>query len=215
VAPRRYRQHRPFIGALALLAGAFAAAPAQAGPCDAAEHRHPGHGDGPGAAPLVVGDSVLLGAVGPVARAGFEVDAKGCRTIDQGLSLLRRRARSGRLPGLVVLALGTNAEISQRDVRRALAAIGPDRALALRTPRDHHGHAGAGARAVRGAGRRWPERLRVLDWAAQSGRHVGWLSADGIHVTPAGAAGMARLLRPVRGLRVRVGWSPGRALAPA
>jgi hypothetical protein len=161
----------------------------------------------------VIGDSVVLGAAPQVARAGFEVDARGCRTIEQGLALLRERRRADRLPGLVVLALGTNASISRDHIRRALALLGPERVLALVTPRDRTGGSGAAARAVRAAGRRWPNRVRVLDWVAASGRHRDWRGGDGIHLTAAGADGLARLLRRVRDVRVTGGWSGAGAVA--
>src|SRR4051794_41114660 len=36
-------------------------------------------------APLAIGDSVMLGAVPDLARAGFEVDARGCRQIGEAI----------------------------------------------------------------------------------------------------------------------------------
>jgi len=190
---------------------AAAAAPAQA--CDASRHAGAAHGGHSGRAPLIVGDSVLLGAVPQVARAGFEVDAKGCRRIDQGLALLRQRRRAGTLPSFVVLALGTNASVTTTDVRRALAIVGPDRVLGLVTPRETGGVSGADARTVRAAGRRWPGRVRVIDWVAYSAGHASWFAGDGIHLGPGGASGMARLLRPLRKVHVELTWSNRRASA--
>ena len=201
MAPRHYAYTAIVVAYL------LAAAPAYAGPCDDGQHRAASGRHGPGPAPLIVGDSVLLGAVPQVARAGFEVDAKGCRTIDQGLAILRERRRAGRLPGLVALALGTNFTITEGDVRRALAVVGPERVLVLVSPRDDRGADGAGARAVRAAGRRWPRRVRVVDWAGASDGHGGWRAGDGIHLTADGAAAMARMLRAVRDLRVELRWS--------
>jgi hypothetical protein len=189
-----------------LAAGLATAGPASAGACDAAEHRDAARRHGPGPAPLIVGDSVLLGAVGPVSRVGYEVDAKGCRTVSQGLALLRERRRAGRLPGQVALALGTNFTITVADVRRALGIVGGSRLLVLVAPRDDHGADGLGARAVRAAGRRWPDRVRVVDWAGASASHADWRAGDGIHLTPSGASALARMLRTVRDLRVELRW---------
>ncbi len=73
----------------------------------------------PGRPPLAIGDSVLLGAAKNVAAVGYEVDVRGCRMYAEGLALLRARARARTLPRLVVIALGTNATISERDLRTA------------------------------------------------------------------------------------------------
>jgi hypothetical protein len=40
------------------------------------------------------------------------------------------------------------------------------------------------------AAKRYPE-ITVLDWDALAGQHADWLQADGIHLTPSGAEGMA------------------------
>lgn len=167
----------------------------------------------PGRPPLVIGDSVLLGAVDEAARAGYEVDVRGCRQMGEGLRVLRARRRAGRLPRFAVIALGTNLSISQAQVRQALRIIGPRRILGLVTPRETGGRSGSDARVVRAAGRRHPRRTVVLDWVAYSAGHAGWFAADGIHLGPGGAAGFARLLR--RALRaaapVRSRLRPSRA----
>lgn len=191
---------------------ALAAAPALA--CDASRHARAVHAGHSGRAPLIVGDSVLLGAVPQVARAGFEVDAKGCRQMGQGLAILRQRRRAGTLPDFVVLALGTNASVTTADIRRALAIVGPDRVLGLVTPRETGGVSGSDASNVRAAGRRWPARVRVIDWVAYSAGHSSWFAGDGIHLGPGGASGMARMLRRVRGVHVELTWSARPSAAP-
>ncbi|MEA2190110.1 MAG: hypothetical protein QOI73_231, partial [Solirubrobacteraceae bacterium] len=53
----------------------------------------------------------------------------------------------------------------------------------------------SGARRVRDAGRRHRGQIVVLDWLRFSAGRHGWFAGDGIHLGPAGAAGLARLLR--------------------
>lgn len=50
--------------------------------------------------------------------------------------------------------------------------------------------------AIRAAAARWPQ-IRVADWHDASRRRHGWFAGDGLHLTPAGAIGLARFLRPL------------------
>jgi hypothetical protein len=185
------------VGLLAALL-AVAAAPAQAA-CGGVKHVRAARNLTPGPAPLAIGDSVMLGALDEVARAGFEIDTRGCRQMGEGLRVIRARKRAGRLPRFVVMALGTNLDITPSQVRAALAILGRRRVLGLVTPREEGGHAGSDAAVVRAAGRRHHGRVLVLDWARYSAGRSGWFAGDGIHLGPAGAAGLGRLLG--RGLR--------------
>jgi hypothetical protein len=176
------------VGALAAAAAALAA-PATADACNASQRLGPVANERPGLAPLAVGDSVMLGAVPQLRRAGFEVDARGCRQMSHGLRLLERRRRAGSLPDVVVVALGHNWTITIDDIRRALMILGPGRLLGMVTPRGEFASARV---AISAAGRRWPARVRVLPWAARSaGKPWTW---DGLHLTRTGARAFARLL---------------------
>lgn len=173
------------VGALA--AAVALAVPSAASACGASQQHGPVANDRPGPAPLAVGDSVMLGAVPQLRRAGFEVNARGCRQMSEGLELLASRRAS--LPDVVVVALGYNWTITIEEIRRALMILGRGRVLGMVTPRGEYASARA---AIRAAGRRWPARLHVLRWAGRSaGKPWTW---DGLHLTPAGARGFARLL---------------------
>jgi hypothetical protein len=170
-----------------LAAAVALAVPAAAAACGASQHHAPVANDRPGPAPLAVGDSVMLGAVPELRRAGFEVNARGCRQMSEGIELLA--SRRGSLPDVVVVALGYNWTISIEEIRRALIILGARRVLGMVTPRGEYASARA---AIHAAGRRWPARVKVLRWAARSrGKPWTW---DGLHLTPAGARGFARLL---------------------
>jgi hypothetical protein len=180
------------LAAMLLLCGAGTEAAAA---CGGVNHAPPVKRGGDGRAPLVVGDSVLLGAVRQVAAAGFEVDTRGCRQRREGLHVISARKRAKTLPRLVVIALGTNGSIQMSDIRAAMSIVGRDRVLGLVTPRELGGGSGSDARVVRAAGRRYPDRVRVLDWVRDSAGRRGWFAGDGIHLGSSGAAGLARLLR--------------------
>ncbi|MGH8571603.1 MAG: hypothetical protein ACREX8_03375, partial [Gammaproteobacteria bacterium] len=78
----------------------------------------------------------MLGALDEVARAGFEIDTRGCRQMGEGLRVIRARRRSGRLPPFVVIALRTNLNITPAEIRAALRILGRRRVLGLVTPRE-------------------------------------------------------------------------------
>ena len=177
--------------------------------CGASKHASAHVRSGGDRAPLVIGDSVLQGAVREVAAAGYEVDTRGCRQIGEGLRMIAKRRRARTLARFVVLALGANGSIRMRDIRAAMRIAGRDRVLGLVTPRELGGGSGSDARVIRAAGRRFKTRVVVLDWVRASAGRRGWFAGDGLHLGPRGARGMARLLGGAQSLevgpRVRVG----------
>ena len=148
-----------------------------------------------GRPPLAIGDSTMLLAVDHLARDGWSVDAHGCRGMEEGLDVLRRRRARHRLPHLVAIALGTDFTVRRRQIKTALHIIGPKRVLALVTPRELGGWSGADARSMRSAARDYRRRVLLLDWVRFSRGHGSWFQPDGCHLTWAGARAFTRLLR--------------------
>lgn len=150
---------------------------------------------GLGAAPLAIGDSVLLGAAPETAAIGYDVDVRGCRQIAEGIEVLRKRARTRGLPRLVVVALGSNSAFTLADVRTVLRLLGPERLLGLVTPREVRGTAVDDAVTLRAAALRWPRRIALVDWAKHSKARPRLTGSDGIHLTIAGRTALAGLLK--------------------
>jgi hypothetical protein len=170
--------------------------------------------------PLAIGDSSMLLALPALARVGYRVNARGCRQFSEGLRLLRQARHRHRLPRLVVLALGADASISGRQIVAAEKILGPKRKLGLVTPRELGGGQSNDAEVIRNAGRRDPERIKVLDWVHYSAGHDSWFQPDGLHLTFSGAKAFARLLRKVVPLarppsQGKGGKAPGRASGSA
>ena len=155
-----------------------------------------------GPEPMAIGDSVMLLAVNRLARAGFNVNAQGCRRWSQGHAILRRKKRQGRLPRLVVMALGTNWNLTRREIGRTRRMLGPRRVMALVTPREPGGYT-TDARRMRAAARAHPRNIKLLDWVRRSRGHGGWFGGDGIHLTWTGVKNYVRLFKRV--LRFRQG----------
>lgn len=150
-----------------------------------------------GKPPLVVGDSVMLLAVEALAKEGFNVNTRGCRMWTEGHALLAQRKRQGRLPKLVVMALGANWTITRDDIGRTRRLLGPKRVLALVTPRESGGWAGSDAANSRAAAKAHPRNVKVIDWVKFSRGHGSWFSGDGLHLSWAGVAAYVRCIRRV------------------
>ena len=164
----------------------------------------------PGPAPLAIGDSVMLGALDELAGKGFLANARGCRGLEEALTLLRGLRRRGRLPQLVVVALGANYELQASQFAELFRVVGPRRFLGLVTQRELGGGAGADAELVRRVARAHPRQSMLLDWVGYSAGHGGWFGGDGLHLTAPGAAAFARLLaRAIGAVRVEGRKGPG------
>jgi hypothetical protein len=195
------------ITVLALLPAASAGFDPACGSVETAKARknvNPG-----GHAPLAIGDSTMLLALPPLSREGYQVNAHGCRQIEEGLDVMREAKRANRLPHLVVIALGADASISSQQLAKAFHIAGPKRVIGLVTPIELGGGTSSDADVVRAAAKRHPKRSVLLDWVAYSSGHGDWFQPDGLHLTFDGADGFARLLRQALPY-ARAGVLPGR-----
>jgi hypothetical protein len=181
------------IAALALFIPLLVVPAAQAG-CGGVETANPKHKVAP-RPPLAIGDSSMLLALPALSRVGYKVNARGCRQFSEGLRVLRDARRRHRLPHLVVLALGADAEITGSQIEQAKKIIGPKRKLGLVTPRELGGGQSNDADVIRNAGQRDPAQVKVLDWVRYSAGHDSWFQPDGLHLTFSGAKAFARLLK--------------------
>ena len=108
----------------------------------------------------------------------------------------------GRLLGrVVVINVGYNDWAAVYDVDRmmkALKAAGVRRVIWV-TLREAGSYASIYAQTnarIRSADRRWRTSMVVADWNAYS-RGKPWFREDGLHLTPSGALGLAKMLRPL------------------
>lgn len=142
---------------------------------------------------LAIGDSVMLGAESQLSARGFRVDAVESRQSYSGPGLLR--AKGSRLPGAVVVHLGTNGSFPLDVCRRIVRSAGPDRTVFLVTVHVPRSWQDANNAVISRCDRSFaPGRVAVIDWHAAASRNRGWLYRDGVHLTPSGARGFARLI---------------------
>jgi hypothetical protein len=144
---------------------------------------------------LALGDSVMLGAAGALGAVigGVEVDAAVSRQFTTGLELLLARRDESRLPGTVVVHLGTNGSVAGETCDALMDVLAGRRVVlvTLHVPRSWETANNAILRdcALRhGAG--------IADWSAVADR-PGHLAGDGYHIDPDGADAYARLIASV------------------
>lgn len=119
-------------------------------------------------------------------------------TPDTALQVISARGRS--LGPVVVMNVGYNDWAAVYDVDRVMKALRSAgvRSVIWVTLREASSNASLYAQSntrIRKAARRW-KGLTVADWSAYS-RGRSWFRSDELHLTPSGAMGLARLLRPL------------------
>lgn len=145
---------------------------------------------------LAIGDSVLLGAAPYLHKhfASLKIDAEVGRQAAQVIHLLEQLKAAAALPPRVILHLGTNGYVTDKQLTQILELL--------------HGHQIILINAH--APRRWvadnnalmtqlreshPE-VTVLDWEGQAAEHTEYLVSDHIHLSSQGMHAFARLFAP-------------------
>jgi peptidoglycan/LPS O-acetylase OafA/YrhL len=143
---------------------------------------------------LALGDSVMLGAAGPLADDGFVVDALESRAFVNGLDTILQLDQQGRLGDAVVVHLGTNGRIGAQDMTRmmeALADVPNVLLLTVDVPRDYTAENNA---LIYDTADTYPN-VSLLDWAGLNDGCPGdCFYSDGIHLRPAGQEFYAELI---------------------
>src|SRR3954468_17495661 len=172
---------RPVLLAVVAAAVAAAPAPAVAGYGGTVTAK-PTKKLGDFTAPLVIGDSVLLGAVDAVAKRGWTVNAHGCRSWTEGAKTVRQKAAEERLTHMVAMFLRADWEISKAQIKETLFRLGPTRVLVLVTPREVGGAGGRDAQNERAIAAEHPDRIVLLDWVRHTRHRSSWFGPDGLHL---------------------------------
>jgi hypothetical protein len=184
--------------ALAAAVVAFVASAAPASARDVCaypiQHTRPAHTPHGVQAPLAIGDSTMIYAARYLPHWGFETNARLCRSFEEGLAMIRRRRASHTLPRFVVLALGATGEVTDAKVAEALRILGPRRVLGLPTHRFFLGQPGKDTETIRRVARRYPGRIKLIDWVRLAQPHPGWFMYDGLHPNLTGAREFAGLI---------------------
>lgn len=156
--------------------------------CGGVEEVYPAHHPRGQIPPLAIGDSTMLLALDQLAADGFDANAHGCRQYPEALALLSRRKAEGRLPHMVVVALGGDGSVTHDDIGETIGLLCCTRLLVIVTNRELGGGSGQDAVTEREEAAKHPGRIKLLDWVAYARGHGGdWFQPDGLHLTDLGA----------------------------
>jgi hypothetical protein len=146
--------------------------------------------------PLAIGDSIMKPSVPQLGKAGWDADARVCRSFIDARRMIRVRKTHRTLPRVVVIALGGNGPFTVEDIAKVVHMMGKSRRLGLLTARFSVDRPGYGAEAIHEAAARYPKIVRVLDWVALARNKPQWFDQDGVHLdTKAGVRAYTNLIR--------------------
>jgi lysophospholipase L1-like esterase len=154
-------------------------------------------GPPPGTIPVTaIGDSVMLGAAGALqGRLGAtgHIDALVSRQFSAGIAVAHELRAEQRLGRVVIVHLGTNGPIHDRDVDAMMAELGQADAVLFVSIRVDRPWQAVVNQTLASAAHRYP-RAHLVDWYGYSAGHPEWLYSDGTHLDRDGAGAYAALI---------------------
>jgi hypothetical protein len=143
---------------------------------------------------LAVGDSVLedvqLYAPTTLSSHAISVNAAVSRAWVAGEGIFGSLRASGRLPAIVIVALGTNGPVRAADFDTMMQAVAGATRVVFMTVT---GPEIANNDVIRAGVARYPQAA-LADWASLAAAHPAWFARDGVHIGPAGATALGNLL---------------------
>jgi peptidoglycan/LPS O-acetylase OafA/YrhL len=142
-----------------------------------------------------VGDSIMVASAAALAAAmpGIYINAQVGRQMQSGLTVIQGLAAAGRLRHIVVIGLGTNGDVTPKQLGRLRQLIGPNRDLVLVNtfgpmPWEREVNTALDAAARQGG------HTELASWNHAIAADPSLLWPDGIHPQPSGAKLYARVV---------------------
>jgi hypothetical protein len=143
---------------------------------------------------VAVGDSVLedvqLYAPATLSSHGITFNTAVSRAWIAGETIFNSLRADGRLPPVVIVALGSNGAVRPADFDAMMRAVAGATRVVFMTVT---GPETANNAIIRAGVARYPQAA-LADWAALAALHPGWFARDGVHIGPAGATALGNLL---------------------
>jgi peptidoglycan/LPS O-acetylase OafA/YrhL len=145
-------------------------------------------------AQFALGDSVMLGAAGELAKRGFVVDAEESRQFSDGRVIIEQLNAAGRLGEVVVVHLGTNGDIDPDDMTAMMDALAAVPQVLLLTIDVERAWTESNNSLIFDAASTYAN-VSVLYWADLDDSCPGdCFQSDGFHLRPDGQAYYAALI---------------------
>lgn len=156
-----------------------------------------GGGGGPVARPALsaFGDSVMLGAGSELQErtSVLKLDSVEGRQPNEILDDVMDADQAGTLEPNVVIDAGNNGIISPDQLRATLEAITPQHTVLLFNVRVDRPWQDPNNQTIHSVAPGIPH-VTIVDWYSIAGQHPSWFWSDGLHLTPAGGVGFARVV---------------------
>jgi peptidoglycan/LPS O-acetylase OafA/YrhL len=143
----------------------------------------------------VIGDSIILG-VEPYLKPlipNVRIDGKVGRQFSELAGLVRKLQESNELQNTVVIELGTNGLVTEKQLSSVMEALGNRRVYMINV-RVSQPWQDAVNEALDEAAEKYAN-IKVLDWYGQSAKRTSFFGADGVHLTATGAQYYAEMIR--------------------
>jgi len=164
---------------------------------------------------LAIGDSVLLGAGGHLAKdiPGIQIDAVVGRQASSGLKVLKEGHGHGRKAPTVLLHLGTNGYIDEGQFRELLQALADRKSVLIVNFHAERRWTQPNNELIARLAGEFPN-VHVVDWSAASASHPDYFVKDGIHLSTKGIAAFTSAIKVASGGSVIIApTAPKRMLA--
>jgi peptidoglycan/LPS O-acetylase OafA/YrhL len=157
-----------------------------------------------GRALTAIGDSVLLGAQGHLQRVipGVQVDAEVGRQGSGGLRRIRELRASGALADTVLVHLGTNGYLYERQVEELLTELSDRERVIVMNVHAARRWVESNNRMLRRSVEGRPN-VTLVDWSAMAQANPEFFVNDGVHLTSQGIRAYAEQVRRAGGFPAR------------
>jgi hypothetical protein len=138
-------------------------------------------------APVVFGDSVVLSARESLRKivGKVSIDAAVGRQPKVIAERIRKRRHERRLGPLVVIHMGTNGLVQEKDLQPILEDLSDRKRVVVVTDRVPRAWMNPNNKLIVKLAAQYPN-VRLADWNAISKGHRGYFAPDGVHLTKTG-----------------------------
>lgn len=142
-----------------------------------------------------IGDSVMIGAAGNLARVfgNINVDAVLGRQVSQGIAELQSLQAAGKIGSIVIVHLGTNGTFTAKQFDQIMQVLGSARRIFFLNDKAARSWETTNNAVITAGVQRYPN-TRLVNWRAASIGHAEFFWNDLIHLRPTGAQFYAQLI---------------------